>query len=67
MADVSHIKAINGTTYDIRDYRIPILPNSENVYLRGDGTWQIPINSAVSSGCMFIDGGDHLKVIKPAS
>ena len=64
MADISKIKAINGNEYTIRDYRVPVLPNSSNVYLRGDGTWQIPAEPTPTSGVIFIDGGDHLKIIK---
>lgn len=62
MADVTKIKIINGTTYSVRDYRVPALTNSESTYLRGDGTWQVPeVNTA--TGITFIDGGDHLIVI----
>ena len=64
MADISKIKTINGTEYVMRDYRVPVLPNSSNVYLRGDGTWQIPADPTPTSGVIFIDGGDHLKIIK---
>lgn len=61
MADISHVKIINGTVYDIRDYRVPVLPKSENVYLRGDGTWQIPV-SVSGSGVIMVDAGDHLLI-----
>lgn len=61
MADISHVKIINGTTYDVRDYRVPVLPQSENVYLRGDGTWQIPTN-VFGSGVVIVDAGDHLLI-----
>ena len=65
MADISHVKIISGTTYDVRDYRVPTLTNSESTYLRGDGKWQIPAEPTATSGCIFVDGGDHLKVIIP--
>jgi len=65
MADVSKIKTIQGTTYTVRDYRVPVLTGSSNTYLRGDGSWQIPAKPTASSGCIFIDGGDHLEVIIP--
>ena len=60
MADISHI-FVKNTTFDIKDHRIPNLSNSENTYLRGDGTWAVPATT-VSSGVTFIDGGDHLIV-----
>lgn len=63
MADISHVKIISGTTYDVRDYRVPTLTNSESTYLRGDGTWQIPAVST-GSGVTFIDGGDYLLIEK---
>lgn len=61
MADVSKIKIIDGTVCEVNDYRVPTLPNSKNVYLRGDGNWEIPTSSS-SSGVIFLDGGDYLKV-----
>lgn len=62
MADISAVKAINGTAYTVRDYRVPVLPESNNVYLRGDGSWQIPVSTTPTSGVTFIDGGDHLRI-----
>lgn len=67
MADISAIKTIQGTTYTVRDYRVPVLTNSTSTYLRGDGTWQIPADPTTTSGCLFIDGGDHLKIVIPSS
>lgn len=65
MVDISSVKTINGTTYTVRDYRVPVLPGSKNTYLRGDGTWQIPVNPTTTSGSIYIDGGDHLKIVIP--
>lgn len=61
MADISKVKITNNSTYNIRDYRVPVLPKSENVYLRGDGTWQIPTNVS-GSGVVMVDAGDHLLI-----
>lgn len=63
MADISKIKVTTGETFDVRDYRVPVLTESINTYLRGDSTWSIPV-SAPSSGILFVDGGDHLLVVK---
>ena len=65
MADISAIKTAQGTAYTVRDYRVPVLTNSTSTYLRGDGTWQIPANPTVTSGCMFVDGGDGLLIMIP--
>lgn len=64
MADIDKLRTVTGSTYTIRDNRVPVLPESENVYLCGDGTWQIPFDQAPSNGVIFVDGGDHLKIIK---
>ena len=61
MADISKVKITNNSTYNIRDCRVPVLPKSENVYLRGDGTWQIPVNVS-GSGVVMVDAGDHLLI-----
>lgn len=66
MADINKIKTITGSTYTIRDAQVPAMPDSTNMFLRGDGTWDTPVNPTTSSGCIFIDGGDCLKVITPA-
>lgn len=63
MADISVVRIPKGTYHNIKDSRIPDLPESENVYMRGDGTWSIPVSSP-SSGIVFVDGGDHLLVLK---
>lgn len=65
MADVSTIRTPNGVYHSVKDSRIPKLPESENVYLRGDGAWEVPVIST-GNNVIFIDGGDHLMVKLPA-
>lgn len=43
MADIKRIK-VNGTTYNLKDGRIPALTNEENTFLRDDGTWTDPLD-----------------------
>ena len=63
MADISVIRIPKGDYFNVKDDRIPALPESSNNYLRGDGTWNIPA-TAPFSGTVFVDGGDHLLVLK---
>lgn len=63
MADVSIIRIPKGTFYNVKDSRVSDLPESENAYLSGEGTWIIPV-STPSNSTVFVDGGDHLLVLK---
>lgn len=62
MADISKIKTLNGTTYNVKDARIPALPNTSNTYLRGDGTWAAPSVSVITSEATITDMDTYLLI-----
>ena len=43
MADISKVTLLNGTTYNLKDERLPAYVNEEQQYLRSDGSWSVPV------------------------
>lgn len=63
MADISKITITNGSTYDVRDRRVPEMTLSESTYLRGDGVWAVPPLTSIRVS--FIDCGNYLLIQLP--
>lgn len=61
MADISKIN-VNSTTYNLKDSRIPALPNNTTTYLRGDGTWVTPTVSTMVTSVDVSDEGTFLLI-----
>lgn len=65
MSDISKIN-VNGTTYNLKDSRIPNLPGSSTTFLRGDGQWVAPSVNTLSSNSDVSEEGTYL-LIAPSS
>ena len=61
MANISKIN-VNNTTYNLKDSRIPDLPQNTTTYLRGDGTWTAPTVTSLSSEATVTDNGTYMLI-----
>lgn len=66
MAEISKIKIINGTIYDLKDGRIPAMTGSTTTFLRGDGTWATPTVEVMGANATVTDDGTYM-LIEPSS
>lgn len=54
MNDTTHITALDGTTYDLKDYRIPTLPSDTKKVLNGNGAWASLIDMVYPVGSIYM-------------
>lgn len=59
--DVKKIRLNSGTTYNIKDSRIPALTNDTTMFLRSDGTWSDPMDNLPETTDV-VDNGTYMTI-----
>ena len=59
--DVKKIRLNSGTTYNIKDSRIPALTNDTTTFLRSDGTWSDP-TANLPETTDVVDNGTYMTI-----
>lgn len=59
--DIKKIRLNSGTTYNIKDSRIPALTNDTTTFLRSDGTWSDPMDNLPETTDV-VDNGTYMTI-----